>query len=1193
MATYLPGVQDYIPNLEPFKPDYKFLSDVLTIRQDRYDTNFKSLNNLYNDVINAPLTRDENIERRDQYINKLSEGLKQVAGLDLSLQQNVDAAKGLFRPFYEDQDIRKDMAFTKRVGDQMEKANFYFNSPNEEDNDKWWQMGVDRLGMHIEDFKNADTNGARAMGLPSYVDNPNYFERALESLKASGLSFTQTTPNGDWMITTKNGTALTNRIIGYELTDDGKKYKLDADGEQIPITVDDTFTFLKNTMLTDPKVQLGMQTEAYVTARNFATNPENIAEHGSEQGAYKFWADDYINQAVDAGIMDLSEAGSLEQNLENTVKGWEDYKQEYNIIPGSPTENLVMQKAFELDIAKKNKDLIQQQVQSLKSPANDLDKLLSTAYQAFSILNVGPKLKEAGSQYSRIGAETTFKVNELAKLKKEQEFKWLLEGYKNQNSMNQIKARGIETRLNQEHKAMLDAQADGITGSIFENFKDAKPKAFDFKNYDLEEEQLEDMEFNILDNILNDSDNQKSKVDGSINSFFTLIDQMPDEFKNSPYIVSDSLGTSYRYPIDAGFGNEVYKTGTIDQMIRDYSQPGNEANRDLVFNHFKAQVDSTLTAGYRSEIPGDPNSPLIEQDILLNPNLATLNNRPEAYATLLATLQNIQVEKGLFVHGEKEKQRIFKNLQAENVTDVAVYKKGFPPLIQSLTQKDMALSGESISNILNENSDSTYVFVDKETFADQVVAMATNGGKVDEILDYLNKNHSRAASSTYNQIGRNFKEYDPDDNVKIDIFEKNPLLAQSFFWYEQVDDYQLGLEGALGNNPGEWYFEPYGSRTGIFGGLNQDDNDEKIQALRELAYEIYDGEDSSENATGDERLSNADDVGMLQNLQILMKEGDAPGKYSFNYKDFISGNLPQMGQDVKLDPIMDAYYDNTYSKYQMVDGERVPTDAAHFVLNMAEVLRRNVPGKDWQAIIPTTGDTGFGADVNAMINSLQDDGKGDGDKSNKIMEMMIDHLLMAQKNDKNRSIFDMSWSKTGSNELGPDGNYTFTAYKIQPNVQSEAVIKNMLSTIDGYADVNIDDEKIEFSPDGLKAYQNIMSNGIVMYMRKDLDQNRNMDSSYAVDQLAKYIMTSDDQTYKMQLPNAGTAIIEHLGGGSFGVKVQDYRWNSDSLAIVPAQIIPDERIYRADQIIQLKAALEQHLIETAIQNIADENEAKN
>jgi len=1196
MATYLPGVQDYIPNLEPFKPDYKFLSDVLTIRQDRYDTNFKALNNLYNDVINAPLTRDENIERRDQYINKLSEGLKQVAGLDLSLQQNVDAAKGLFRPFYEDQDIRKDMAFTKRVSDQMEKANFYFNSPNPQDNDKWWQIGVDRLGMHLEDFKNADTNGARSMGLPSYVDNPNYFERALESLKASGLSFTQTTPNGDWMITTKNGTALTNRVIGYELSDDGKEYKLDSEGEPIPITVDDTFTFLKNTMLTDPKVQLGMQTEAYVNARNFATNPENIQEYGSEEAAYQFWAEDYINQAVDAGMIELAETDSLEQNLENTVKGWEDYKKQYNIIPGSPTENLVMQKAFELDLAKKNKDLIQQQVQTLKSPANDLDKLLSTGYQAFSLLTVGPKLKEAGSQYSRIGAETTFKVNELAKLKKEQEFKWLLEGYKSQLQMGLIAERGRQTRLNQQQKALLDAQADGVTGSIYENFRDAKPKAFDFKNYNEDlAENIEKQEFNILDNILKDSNDQYSKVQQNEDLLLSSIGSMPDEFKNSPYIVTDSLGTQFKYPIDVGFGNTITKTGTINDMIEDYQNPLNEANKDLVVNHFRSLVDSTLTAGYRSEIPGDLNSPLIEQDILINPSLATLNNRPEAYANLLAIIQNLDVQKGLFVQGEKEKNRIFRNLQAENITDNAVNQKGFPPIVQNLTQKDMALRGESISSILNENSDSTFVIVDKETFADQVVSMATNGGKIDEILDYLNKNHSRAAKSTYRQVGRFFKEYNPDDDVKIDIFEKNPLLAQSFFWFEEGDDYQLGIEGRFGNNPGKWVFEPYGSRTGIFGGIYQDDNDKKIEALREMAYEIYDGEDSSENAQGEERLSGADDVGMLQNLQILMREGDAPGKYSFNYKDYISGNLPQMGQDVKLDPIMDAYYDNTYPKYQMVDGQRVPTDATHFILNMAEVLRSRVPGKDWQASIPKTSETGFGADVNALINDE------DNIASNQIMEQMIDYLLMAQKNDTRRSIFDISWSKTGSNELGPDGDYTFTAYKLQPNVQSGPIIEDMLGAIvnkEGRsfgepAETLQGNYKVKLSKEGLEAYQKIMTNGIVMYIRKDLDQNRNMDSSYAVDELAKYIMTSDDQTYKMQLPNAGTAIIEHLGGGNFGVKVQDYRWNSDSLAIVPAQIIPDERIYRADQIIQLKGALEQHLIETAIQNIADENEAKN
>ena len=44
MATYLKGVKDYVPQLEAFKPDYKFLSDVLSVRQDRYDSNYKTIN---------------------------------------------------------------------------------------------------------------------------------------------------------------------------------------------------------------------------------------------------------------------------------------------------------------------------------------------------------------------------------------------------------------------------------------------------------------------------------------------------------------------------------------------------------------------------------------------------------------------------------------------------------------------------------------------------------------------------------------------------------------------------------------------------------------------------------------------------------------------------------------------------------------------------------------------------------------------------------------------------------------------------------------------------------------------------------------------------------------------------------------------------------------------------------------------
>ena len=71
MPSYLPNVQTYIPQLEPFTPDYKFLQDVLQIRQDRYDTNYKAINDLYGQVVYAPLSRESNKIKRDQYANQL------------------------------------------------------------------------------------------------------------------------------------------------------------------------------------------------------------------------------------------------------------------------------------------------------------------------------------------------------------------------------------------------------------------------------------------------------------------------------------------------------------------------------------------------------------------------------------------------------------------------------------------------------------------------------------------------------------------------------------------------------------------------------------------------------------------------------------------------------------------------------------------------------------------------------------------------------------------------------------------------------------------------------------------------------------------------------------------------------------------------------------------------------------------
>ena len=71
MSTYVPGVETYLPDIKPFTPDYKFLSSVLQSRQDKYNRNWQTTNDLYSKIVYAPLSREDNLDKRKQYIEQI------------------------------------------------------------------------------------------------------------------------------------------------------------------------------------------------------------------------------------------------------------------------------------------------------------------------------------------------------------------------------------------------------------------------------------------------------------------------------------------------------------------------------------------------------------------------------------------------------------------------------------------------------------------------------------------------------------------------------------------------------------------------------------------------------------------------------------------------------------------------------------------------------------------------------------------------------------------------------------------------------------------------------------------------------------------------------------------------------------------------------------------------------------------
>ena len=270
MATYVQGYQMYDREAKPFVPDYKFLSTVLETRQNRYDTNYQALNDAYSKVVYADLSRDDNKEKRDQFAQQIAPKMEQVSGFDLSLRQNVDMAKGIFKPFYEDDAIIRDLTNTANFKYGIKNAEFLKNSNDKAKRDLYWETGVQDLNIQMQDYINASPEEALNMGIGNYVPNANLYETSLALLKEQGFNveIDRLDKKGRWIITQKNGALVTDQAYAY----------------------------LNRALMDDPRVIEAYKTSARVQARNFANARLEAGEVASIAQGEEMWANTTIEE---------------------------------------------------------------------------------------------------------------------------------------------------------------------------------------------------------------------------------------------------------------------------------------------------------------------------------------------------------------------------------------------------------------------------------------------------------------------------------------------------------------------------------------------------------------------------------------------------------------------------------------------------------------------------------------------------------------------------------------------------------------------------------------------------------------------------------------------------------------------------------------------------------------------------------
>ena len=265
MAQYPQGVTDYIPDYQASQPDLNLLANVLQLKQTQYDQNWSRLNSMYGQLLNAPLTHSDSIKKRDNTFKRMDFDLKRITGLDLSLDQNVQQATQLFRPFYEDSSLMKDMAFTKNATFERSLGEGKRYSTDEDIYSGYWGDGIRAIDYKIEEFKNTPYEQLTSFGDVKYTPYVNVEKMARKMAEDMKYKVKTTTPQGDWLVTEQNG-------------------------EQIIAPLKSVFyAELGN----DPRVKEFYSTLAYVKRKDAIASDKDLPKYGGNAMAAER---DYINE---------------------------------------------------------------------------------------------------------------------------------------------------------------------------------------------------------------------------------------------------------------------------------------------------------------------------------------------------------------------------------------------------------------------------------------------------------------------------------------------------------------------------------------------------------------------------------------------------------------------------------------------------------------------------------------------------------------------------------------------------------------------------------------------------------------------------------------------------------------------------------------------------------------------------------
>jgi len=581
MATYIKGADTYLPDIKPFTPDYKFLSQVVNARQDKYDANFQATNDLYNKVVYADLSRQDTKDRRDQYAQQIGPQIEKISGLDLSLQSNADAAKSVFAPFYQDDLTVRDVVFTSRFRDEMSYANLLLDNPNKEQYEKYWDTGKKGLQYRMEDFINASEQEAMNMALPKYVEDADLGLLADKILSEMDPPLKRKV---DYFETDKKGRPLTDFIITEQ---NGKQ--VTGQAEQI----------LRNQLLQNPKVIAAYYEEGFVRSRDFASEGVTNGTFSSISQGKEAWAKETIRRIDSMNTKDTQEKIRKKQNLVNANVNWQNYQANVGILEG-PDSTMALayqdqQEMLDATEASLNASLEMKEIANL--PSNTDQALMNKAYNLIMNYNILGDINKSARDYASRDYEYSIRESKYGVIKKQADYASALQSQrdraadKRQERKYELEyLKGIaEGTINSESQQRIIDAANGVNKTYgssdtnkFPTDSDGDPDLTEFKPYEIFEQEFDEADAALhkrqVENIIKTLTitNPTGNVGGQTNTYAVrddggniLFEGTPNDLRLQMNAVGENGLLENRDKVNIAFDDAVKVIKDRRQMILD------------------------------------------------------------------------------------------------------------------------------------------------------------------------------------------------------------------------------------------------------------------------------------------------------------------------------------------------------------------------------------------------------------------------------------------------------------------------------------------------------------------------------------------------------------------------------------------------------------------------------------------------